>query len=109
MYFSGRFRVIEAMASGMVTIVTDYGAPGELVANGRGIAVALAPLEDLVDGFRSAMERCVSVPKAQEALATKGHNYAAKMYSWDTKAAYTLRIYEAVLARAPLDPFTDYK
>ena len=40
--------VIEAMACGLVTIVTDYGAPGDLAANGRGVRVPLQPMEGLV-------------------------------------------------------------
>lgn len=100
--------VIEAMASGMVTLVTDYGAPGDLVANGRGVAVPLAPLEPLTEGFRSAMEACVTAPDAHAAMAGNARAYATEMYAWDTKAAYTVKIYEAVLAGRPLDGFTDY-
>lgn len=100
--------VIEAMASGMVTLVTDYGAPGDLAANGRGVAVPLAPLNDLTSGFQKAMEICVSDPAAQAGFAEKAKSYATEMYTWNTKAAYTVKIYDALLAGQPLDGFTDY-
>ena len=35
--------VVEAMASGMVCMVTDYGAPGDLVAGGRGVRSPCSP------------------------------------------------------------------
>ena len=100
--------VIEAMASGMVTLVSDYGAPGDLVANQRGIAVPLAPLDALSDGFRAAMEGCLENPQAHAELAQNGQSYAARLYEWDTKAAYTAQIYKAVLAGESLESFTDY-
>lgn len=100
--------VIEAMASGLVTLVTGYGAPGDLVANGRGVAVPLAPLPELTDGFRAAMEGCLADPDTHRAMAEAGRDYAAGLYEWDTKAAYTVRIYRAVLAGEPLSGFTDY-
>lgn len=100
--------VIEAMASGMVTIVSDYGAPGDLVANGRGVQVPLAPLDALTDGFRSAMEGCLADPEGRQIMAQNAETYARSLYEWDTKAEWTLRLYEAVLEDRPLDGFTDY-
>ena len=34
-----RMVVIEAMASGITCLVTDYGAPGDLAADGRGVRI----------------------------------------------------------------------
>jgi glycosyltransferase involved in cell wall biosynthesis len=101
--------VIEAMASGMVCIVTDYGAPGDLAANGRGVRVPLQPMEGLVQGYRAAMEACVAEPEAHAGLARKALDYATTFYDWDAKAAYTRRIYDALLAGEPLGAFTDYR
>lgn len=100
--------VIEAMASGMVTLVTDYGAPGDLVANGRGVAVPLAPLDALTRGFQAAMEACVAEPEAHAALATNAERYANDLFRWDTKAAYTVKIYETLLSGGRLSDLTDY-
>lgn len=100
--------VIEAMASGAVTIVTGYGAPGDLAANGRGVVVPLGPLEALTDGFRVAMESCPTDPGGHAVLARAAEDYARSLYEWDTKATFTLRIYDAVLGKTPLDGLTDY-
>lgn len=100
--------VIEAMASGAVAIVTGYGAPGDLAANGRGMVVPLAPLDALTEGFRTAMEGCLTDPEGHRDLARKAEDYARALYEWDTKAAWTLRLYRAVLEGRPLTGFTDY-
>lgn len=100
--------VIEAMASGAVCLVTDYGAPSELAANGRGVKVPLSTLDTMVDGYRAAMEACVADPAAHAALATAAEPYATSLYEWDTKARYTTDIYRAVMAGEPLNEFTAY-
>lgn len=100
--------VIEAMACGMVPLVTGYGAPGDLVGEGRGVAVPLRPLEPLTGDLRAAMERCLAERAAHRAMAEAARLYAERLYTWDGKARYTMRIYEAVLAGRSLDSFTDY-
>lgn len=98
--------VVEAMASGIVCIVTDYGAPGDLVANGRGVQVPLGPIEDLVAGYRAAMEECLERPGAHADMARAARDHAFQAYTWDAKARYTARLYDALLSDAPLTGFT---
>ncbi len=100
--------VIEAMASGAACIVTDYGAPGDLAADGRGVRVPLRPLDGLTEDFRAAMEACLDDPGEVAAMADRALAYAERLYDWDAKAAYTVRIYRAVLEGRPLDGFVDY-
>ncbi len=100
--------VIEAMASGMVCIVTDYGAPGDLVANGRGVQVALQNMEGLVGAYRTAMEECLRDPEPHQNMAAKAARYATEFYDWEAKAAYTRRLYQAVLEGQLLTGFTEY-
>jgi glycosyltransferase involved in cell wall biosynthesis len=100
--------VVEAMASGNVCIVTDYGAPGDLVSHGRGIRVPLGTIDDLVAGYRAAMEDCLERPDAHADMARTARNYVFDAYTWEAKARYTAEIYDAVLAGAPLDSFTTY-
>lgn len=101
--------VIEAMACGMVLMVADYGAPGELVGADRGVRLPLKDVDGLVHDYRAAMEACVTDPAPHAAMAERAHAYAHDLYDWNAKAAYTARIYEAVLAGAPLTGFTDYR
>ena len=100
--------VVEAMASGTVCLVTDYGAPGDLVAHGRGVRVPLGTIEDLVTRFRDAMEGCLARPAEHAEMARAARDHALAVHTWDAKARYTARIYEAVLTGAPLGGFTEY-
>lgn len=100
--------VIEAMACGAVAVVTDYGAPGDLAAGGRGVRIPLQPLDGLVGANRAAMEACLADPGGQARMAEAARDYAFGLFTWEAKAAYTARLYEAVLARRPLAGFTDY-
>lgn len=101
--------VIEAMASGTLCIVTDYGAPGDLAANGRGIRVPLASLDEMVDTYRNALEQCLTDATEAQAIVARAKDYAFDFYTWDAKAEYTSRIYEAVLKGDSLDVFADYR
>lgn len=100
--------VIEAMASGILCIVTDYGAPGDLVAEGRGVAIPLAPLDDLVTSCRKAMLAALDQPDRHAGLAKAGQDHALQNYTWDAKARRTVEIYQAVLdgkSPAELSPY----
>lgn len=100
--------VIEAMASGTLCLVTDYGAPGDLAAGGRGVRVKLQPLDGLVRDYRAAMEACLDHPADHAEMAARAETYANELYTWDAKARSTAQIYEAVLNGAALDGFTQY-
>lgn len=100
--------VIEAMASGALCIVTDYGAPGDLASHDRGLRVPLATLDEMVESYRAALEQCLTHPEDAQARVARAQDYANDLYTWEAKAAYTARIYDAVLKGAPLTGFTDY-
>lgn len=100
--------VIEAMAAGMLCMVTDYGAPGDLAAGGRGIRVALQPMEGLVRDYRAAMERTVAEPAAMAEMAAAGKAHADTHFTWEAKVRNTLAVYDALAAGRPLSEVTPY-
>ncbi|GGL56278.1 glycosyltransferase [Wenxinia marina] len=93
--------VIEAMACGTLCVVTDYGAPGDLVGAERGIAVPLAPLDDLTESTRAALEGCLDDPADARARAARGQAWAEAAFPWEAKAAHTIGVYDAVLHGRP--------
>jgi glycosyltransferase involved in cell wall biosynthesis len=95
--------VIEAMACGMQVLVANYGAPGDLAADGRGARIDMAALDRMVDGFRLAMETCAEVPDTMAETAERGKTYADDYFPWVRKGEKTLAVYDAVLARKSLD------
>lgn len=101
--------VIEAMACGTVCFVANYGAPGALVGNDRGVRIEMAGTDELVNSYRAALEACVQDPTRHADMATRAARYARDYFDWDAKAAYTAEIYEALLAQEPLDRFDTYE
>lgn len=101
--------VIEAMACGILCLVTNYGAPGDLAAQGRGIRVELADRDTLAARYRAAMEEAVAMPSEKVADMTgRALVYASQLYDWDQKAEFTARIYQSLLRGEPLTGFTEY-
>jgi glycosyltransferase involved in cell wall biosynthesis len=90
--------VIEAMTSGAVLVVTDYGAPSDLAAGGRGLRLPLGPPDALVAACRGAMERCLDAPDEMSAMAARGREYAFAGFTWDAKADFTTALYERLVA-----------
>jgi glycosyltransferase involved in cell wall biosynthesis len=88
--------VIEAMASGMVCLVTDYGAPGDLVGASRGVSIPLQPIDQLIADYRTAMEDCITDPTRHAVLAKAAHDFAHQDFTWAAKAENTLKIYRAL-------------
>lgn len=100
--------VVEAMACGIVCLVTDYGAPGHLAGQGRGICIPLQDLEGLTRGYRAAMEACITDPAACQKMAARAHDHAFAHFTWDSKARYTATIYSTILRKQALAPVPAY-
>jgi glycosyltransferase involved in cell wall biosynthesis len=101
--------VAEAMASGLCCVAADYGGPSELLANGRGVKVAMAPRERLTEGFQRELERLAAAPELARVYGERGRQYALANLTWDVKAQRTLEIYRWVMAGRgrPPAPFSE--
>lgn len=97
--------VVEAMACAMACVVVDYGGPGTLIEQDRGVKVPLAPKDELVRSFGRALERLVADPETCVRLGAAARQHAMEHYSWDAKAQKTCRVYEWVLGRGPRPDF----
>jgi glycosyltransferase involved in cell wall biosynthesis len=97
--------VVEAMACGMACVVVDYGAPGTLIGEGRGIKVPLGSRDEIVRGFGLALERLVAEPDTATKLGEAARAHAMQFYTWDAKARKMLAVYDWVLGRGPKPDF----
>ena len=96
--------VIEAMASGLPCVVTDYGGPGGLVDANRGVKVPLGEKDGLVAAFRSALEALAADAARRERLGANARAYALREFTWAAKAKKLERVYEWVLGRSRARP-----
>jgi glycosyltransferase involved in cell wall biosynthesis len=90
--------VVEAMASGLPSVVVDYGGPGELVTPECGVLLPLAPREELVARLRGAMERLAHDWALCRTLGRAAVGRVRAEFTWAAKAARVVGIYRQVLA-----------
>ena len=93
----GAGAVIEAMASGMACVVPDYGAPGTLIGEGRGLSLPFKDRESLIEEYVGALERLVKNPEERRSFGAAAHEHAKAYYSWENKAKKTREIYDWIL------------
>lgn len=89
--------VLEAMAMGLVPIVVDYGGPGDLVSPATGFAIPIGPAEQIVRGFRDALERLVADPGSIRPMGRRARERVMQNFTWDAKAQQVREVYRWVL------------
>lgn len=90
--------VIEAMASGIPSIVVDYGGPRDLIDSSCGILLPLRPEAELVSSLKNAMERLASDPALCRSLAKNAAEKILREFTWEKKAEKLASIYREILA-----------
>jgi glycosyltransferase involved in cell wall biosynthesis len=96
--------IAEAMASGLCSVAVDYGGPGDLLAEGRGIKVPLGTRDELVARFTLALEGIASDPERARSIGRVAREFALRDLTWDAKARRTLEVYRWVLGQRPDAP-----
>ncbi len=97
--------VIEAMASGLACVVTDYGGPADLIDEDRGIKLPMAPPDQLRKSFSEALARLAGDPVLLERLKAGARDHAERYYTWQAKADELIRVYDWVRGRGPMPRF----
>jgi glycosyltransferase involved in cell wall biosynthesis len=92
--------VLEAMASGLPSVVVDYGGPADLVGESCGLRVPMARRSELVAGIRAAMERLLDDHELCERLGRTAAETVRAHYTWDAKADRIVSFYDEVLEGA---------
>ena len=85
--------VLEAMASGLPSIVVDYGGPAELVTSETGTAIPMQPAEPLIEDLKAAMEQLVTDHELCAMQSAAAIREVKEKYTWEARAGQIVKIY----------------
>ena len=93
--------VFEALASGAVPIVADFGGPGDIVHPEVGFKVPLTNENDVVAKMESILAELARNRELLSRLRRQGISYARERLTWDAKAQDTTRVLNWAVRRGP--------
>lgn len=97
--------VLEAMALGLPAVVVDYGGPAELVTDTTGVRIPIGKADQIISGFRTAIERFVANPAQIDALGRAAKARVESLFTWSAKARQTLAVYHWLMGRSTKPDF----
>lgn len=91
--------VLEAMATGLPVIATNWGGPADYIDDSCGI---LIDVEHGREQFRAdltkAMHQLIESPEQGRAMGLAGRDKVQKNYDWNRKVQHMVSLYEGVLS-----------
>jgi len=88
--------IIEAMSSGLPSIVPDYGGPSELVDEAIGIKIPLLNRDEFQDAYTVSMEELAVNTEKRQRLSINARKRALAEHSWSIKGAQIKKIYDDI-------------
>lgn len=88
---------VEAMASGTPIVASRAGALPEVLGPDGECADLVAPGD--VDGLTAALGRLLDSPERRHRLGAAGRRRALDVFSWESVAAQTVRVYRQAIER----------
>ena len=92
---------VEAMASGTPVVASRAGALPEVLGPDGECADLVTPGD--VDGLTRALGRLLDSPERRHWMGTAGRRRALDVFSWESVAAQTVRVYRQAIARAGVE------
>jgi glycosyltransferase involved in cell wall biosynthesis len=93
--------VFEALATGAVPVVADFGGPGDIVHSEVGYKVPLTNESEMVSRMESILVGLAKDRDLLNRLRQQGMSYALGSLTWDAKAQSTTRVLNWVAGRGP--------
>jgi glycosyltransferase involved in cell wall biosynthesis len=93
--------VFEALASGAVPVVADFGGPGDIVHSEVGFKVPLTNETDVVSGIEKILTELAHNRDRLERLRRQGIAYVQERLTWDAKAQSVTRVLNWAVGRSP--------
>ena len=101
--------VFEALATGAVPVVADFGGPGDIVHPEVGFKVPLTNESDFVAQTEKILTELAHDRNRIERLRQQGMAYARECLTWDAKAQATTRVLRWVVRQGPKPDFPSPK
>jgi glycosyltransferase involved in cell wall biosynthesis len=93
--------VFEALGTGAVPVVADFGGPGDIVHAEVGYKLAITSESDMVSKMEQVLAELAGNRDLLERLRRQGRNYARECLTWDAKAERVTRVLNWALRRGP--------
>ena len=93
--------VFEALGTGAVPVVADFGGPGDIVHPRVGYKVALTTENDIVAQIEKILTELAQNRDRLEQLRRQGMAYVRECLTWDAKAQSVTRVLDWVVGRGP--------
>jgi glycosyltransferase involved in cell wall biosynthesis len=93
--------VFEALASGAVPLVADFGGPGDIVRPEVGYKVPLTNEDDFVAKMEGILTELAHNRDLLKQLRQRGMAYVRECLTWDAKAQATTRVLNWAVRRGP--------
>jgi glycosyltransferase involved in cell wall biosynthesis len=93
--------VFEALGTGAVPVVADFGGPGDIVYPDVGYKVALTTENDIVVQMEKILTELARDRDRLEQLRRQGMAYIRERLTWDAKAQTVTRVLHWVVRRGP--------
>lgn len=93
--------VFEALASGAVPVVADFGGPGDIVHPDVGYKIALTDEHDIVAQMERVLMELAHDRDLLERLRRQGMSYAKERLTWEAKAQDTTKVLNWVVGHGP--------
>jgi glycosyltransferase involved in cell wall biosynthesis len=93
--------VFEALATGAVPVVVDFGGPGDIVHKEVGYKVPLTNESEIVSQIEKILTDLVGNRELLNRLRQQGMSYARECLTWDAKAQSTTQVLNWVVRRGP--------
>lgn len=97
--------IFEALATGVVPVVIDFGGPGDIVLPETGYKVSLTNEDDVVEQIEAILTKLVNDRALIQRLQQRAITYARESLTWSAKAQRTTRVLHWVLRRGPKPEF----
>jgi glycosyltransferase involved in cell wall biosynthesis len=97
--------VFEALATGAVPVVADFGGPGDIVHGEVGYKVPLTTENDIVAGIERVLTELANDRGRLEQLRRQGMAYVRDCLTWDAKAESVTRVLQWAVHRGPKPDF----